>query len=116
MAKLAEVQSLEGGTFFIGNADALGITTTAMTVTAAATTFQQPQHVMLPGEHLLLLCCCMLFFFRKNPFRSMKSRGRSYDLNLSYTMSRANIYKKGRLFKWLRVSFKHHMFCLFFII
>ncbi|KAL9880691.1 tumor necrosis factor receptor superfamily member wengen isoform 3-T3 [Glossina fuscipes fuscipes] len=50
MAKLAEVQSLEGGTFFIGNADALGITTTAMTVTAAATTFQQPQHVMLPEK------------------------------------------------------------------
>ncbi|XP_065365140.1 tumor necrosis factor receptor superfamily member wengen [Calliphora vicina] len=48
MAKLAEVQSLEGGTFFIGNADALRIpTTTTMTT---ATTFHQPQHVMLPEK------------------------------------------------------------------
>uniref|UniRef100_A0A1A9W980 TNFR-Cys domain-containing protein n=1 Tax=Glossina brevipalpis TaxID=37001 RepID=A0A1A9W980_9MUSC len=50
MAKLAEVQSLEGGTFFIGNADALGITTTAITATASAATFHQPQHVTLPEK------------------------------------------------------------------
>ncbi|XP_053950741.1 tumor necrosis factor receptor superfamily member wengen isoform X2 [Anastrepha ludens] len=39
MAKLAEVQSMEGGTFFIGNADALGVPTTF-----------QPQHVLLPEK------------------------------------------------------------------
>ncbi|KAM7348533.1 tumor necrosis factor receptor superfamily member wengen [Cochliomyia hominivorax] len=49
MAKLAEVQSLEGGTFFIGNADALRIPTTTATMTTA-TTFHQPQHVMLPEK------------------------------------------------------------------
>lgn len=44
MAKLAEVQGFESGTFFIGNAEALGIPT----VTSA--TLQQTQHVHLPGE------------------------------------------------------------------
>ncbi|XP_049312534.1 putative uncharacterized protein DDB_G0285119 [Bactrocera dorsalis] len=39
MAKLAEVQSMEGGTFFIGNADALGVSTNF-----------QPQHVLLPEK------------------------------------------------------------------
>ncbi|XP_036319025.1 uncharacterized protein LOC118733639 [Rhagoletis pomonella] len=39
MAKLAEVQSMEGGTFFIGNADALGVPSTF-----------QPQHVLLPEK------------------------------------------------------------------
>ncbi|XP_037938804.1 tumor necrosis factor receptor superfamily member wengen [Teleopsis dalmanni] len=39
MAKLAEVQSIEGGTFFIGNADALRVPTTF-----------QPQHVLLPEK------------------------------------------------------------------
>lgn len=38
MAKLAEVQNMEGGTFFIGNADVLGVSTNF-----------QPQHVLLPG-------------------------------------------------------------------
>lgn len=46
MAKLAEVQSFESGTFFIGNAEALGIPT----VTAAS--LQQAQHVHIPGEKL----------------------------------------------------------------
>uniref|UniRef100_A0A1I8PDW4 TNFR-Cys domain-containing protein n=1 Tax=Stomoxys calcitrans TaxID=35570 RepID=A0A1I8PDW4_STOCA len=49
MAKLAEVQSLEGGTFFIGNADALRIPPSATTLTAG-TGFHQPQHVMLPEK------------------------------------------------------------------
>ncbi|KAI8127892.1 hypothetical protein FF38_07837 [Lucilia cuprina] len=49
MAKLAEVQSLEGGTFFIGNADALRIPTSTTALTTA-TTFHQPQHVMLPEK------------------------------------------------------------------
>ncbi|XP_030379087.1 tumor necrosis factor receptor superfamily member wengen [Scaptodrosophila lebanonensis] len=56
MAKLAEVQSLEGGTFFIGNADALrGMSaTTASAVathTAASSAIFQPQHVLLPDKH-----------------------------------------------------------------
>lgn len=56
MAKLAEVQSLEGGTFFIGNADALRIPTTTTTATmTTATTFHQPQHVMLPGKNKNML-------------------------------------------------------------
>ncbi|XP_075159274.1 tumor necrosis factor receptor superfamily member wengen [Haematobia irritans] len=50
MAKLAEVQSLEGGTFFIGNADALRIPSSATTQTTAGTGFHQPQHVMLPEK------------------------------------------------------------------
>lgn len=54
MAKLAEVQSLEGGTFFIGNADALRMPTsaaaTAATLATATSAFHHPQHVMLPGE------------------------------------------------------------------
>ncbi|KAH8289353.1 hypothetical protein KR054_004189 [Drosophila jambulina] len=73
MAKLAEVQSLDGGTFFIGNADALRglpssgmVTATSASVAAshaaaaaAAAAAQsgifQPQHVLLPekrgGKH-----------------------------------------------------------------
>lgn len=63
MAKLAEVQSLDGGTFFIGNADALRglpnsavVTATSASVVAshAAAASQsgifQPQHVLLPGK------------------------------------------------------------------
>ncbi|XP_001990979.3 tumor necrosis factor receptor superfamily member wengen, partial [Drosophila grimshawi] len=55
MAKLAEVQSLDGGTFFIGNADALrGLPASAMTAAAASASAQsgifQPQHVLLPVE------------------------------------------------------------------
>ena len=61
MAKLAEVQSLEGGTFFIGNADALRIPTTT-TMTTAAATFNQPQHVMLPGN-LLFFNFFLVFLF-----------------------------------------------------
>ena len=44
MAKLAEVQNMEGGTFFIGNADALRIPATF-----------QPQHVLLPGKFQAML-------------------------------------------------------------
>ncbi|SPP77911.1 tumor necrosis factor receptor superfamily member wengen [Drosophila guanche] len=56
MAKLAEVQSLDGGTFFIGNADALrGLPSAAAAATTAATAAQsgifQPQHVLLPEKH-----------------------------------------------------------------
>lgn len=54
MAKLAEVQSLDGGTFFIGNADALrGLPVAAAAVTSASTAQSglfQPQHVLLPGK------------------------------------------------------------------
>ncbi|XP_064538436.1 tumor necrosis factor receptor superfamily member wengen [Drosophila montana] len=56
MAKLAEVQSLDGGTFFIGNADALrGLPASAMTsasasASAAQSGIFQPQHVLLPVE------------------------------------------------------------------
>lgn len=56
MAKLAEVQSLDGGTFFIGNADALrGLPASAMTAASAAasaaqSSLFQPQHVLLPGK------------------------------------------------------------------
>ncbi|EDW07142.2 uncharacterized protein Dmoj_GI15577 [Drosophila mojavensis] len=56
MAKLAEVQSLDGGTFFIGNADALrGLPASAMTAASAAasaaqSSLFQPQHVLLPVE------------------------------------------------------------------
>lgn len=55
MAKLAEVQSLDGGTFFIGNADALrGLPAAAAAVVTSASTAQsglfQPQHVLLPGK------------------------------------------------------------------
>ncbi|XP_067640244.1 uncharacterized protein wgn [Eurosta solidaginis] len=39
MAKLAEVQSMDGGTFFIGNADALGVPTNF-----------QPRHMLLPEK------------------------------------------------------------------
>ncbi|KAH8414741.1 hypothetical protein KR215_001617, partial [Drosophila sulfurigaster] len=54
MAKLAEVQSLDGGTFFIGNADALrGLPASAVTAASAAASAAQsgifqPQHVLLP--------------------------------------------------------------------
>ncbi|EDW56046.1 tumor necrosis factor receptor superfamily member wengen [Drosophila sechellia] len=57
MAKLAEVQSLDGGTFFIGNADALrGLPASAATTHPATTQsgIFQPQHVLLPekrGKH-----------------------------------------------------------------
>ncbi|KAH8274795.1 hypothetical protein KR026_006585 [Drosophila bipectinata] len=61
MAKLAEVQSLDGGTFFIGNADALrGLPASAIQVghpdsgQAAQSGIFQPQHVLLPekrGKH-----------------------------------------------------------------
>ncbi|XP_037726192.1 tumor necrosis factor receptor superfamily member wengen [Drosophila subpulchrella] len=57
MAKLAEVQSLDGGTFFIGNADALrGLPASAAASHAAAAQsgIFQPQHVLLPekrGKH-----------------------------------------------------------------
>ncbi|XP_016967039.1 tumor necrosis factor receptor superfamily member wengen [Drosophila biarmipes] len=57
MAKLAEVQSLDGGTFFIGNADALrGLPASAAATHAAAAQsgIFQPQHVLLPekrGKH-----------------------------------------------------------------
>ncbi|XP_016986795.1 tumor necrosis factor receptor superfamily member wengen [Drosophila rhopaloa] len=57
MAKLAEVQSLDGGTFFIGNADALrGLPNSAAATHAAAAQsgIFQPQHVLLPekrGKH-----------------------------------------------------------------
>ncbi|KAH8416758.1 hypothetical protein KR222_003287 [Zaprionus bogoriensis] len=52
MAKLAEVQSLDGGTFFIGNADALrGLPVSAVTSTSTAQSgLFQPQHVLLPVE------------------------------------------------------------------
>ncbi|XP_017074319.1 tumor necrosis factor receptor superfamily member wengen [Drosophila eugracilis] len=58
MAKLAEVQSLDGGTFFIGNADALrglpsAATATHASAAAAAATQSgifQPQHVLLPEK------------------------------------------------------------------
>ncbi|XP_061392652.1 tumor necrosis factor receptor superfamily member wengen [Musca vetustissima] len=50
MAKLAEVQSLEGGTFFIGNADALRIPPTAPQLQTTVAAFHQPQHVMLPEK------------------------------------------------------------------
>ncbi|XP_034488400.1 tumor necrosis factor receptor superfamily member wengen isoform X2 [Drosophila innubila] len=56
MAKLAEVQSLDGGTFFIGNADALrGLPASAVTAASAAASAAQsgifqPQHVLLPVE------------------------------------------------------------------
>ncbi|XP_030244781.1 tumor necrosis factor receptor superfamily member wengen [Drosophila navojoa] len=56
MAKLAEVQSLDGGTFFIGNADALrGLPASTMTAASAAasaaqSSLFQPQHVLLPVE------------------------------------------------------------------
>ncbi|XP_030567422.1 tumor necrosis factor receptor superfamily member wengen [Drosophila novamexicana] len=54
MAKLAEVQRLDGGTFFIGNADALrGLPASAMTsasASAAQSGIFQPQHVLLPAE------------------------------------------------------------------
>ncbi|KAH8304722.1 hypothetical protein KR044_007258, partial [Drosophila immigrans] len=53
MAKLAEVQSLDGGTFFIGNADALrGLPASAATAAASAAQsgIFQPQHVLLPVE------------------------------------------------------------------
>lgn len=52
MAKLAEVQSLDGGTFFIGNADALrGLPASAMTPASTAQSgLFQPQHVLLPGK------------------------------------------------------------------
>ncbi|KAH8323866.1 hypothetical protein KR067_008574, partial [Drosophila pandora] len=57
MAKLAEVQSLDGGTFFIGNADALrGLPASAIQVghpdsgQAAQSGIFQPQHVLLPGK------------------------------------------------------------------
>ncbi|KAI8034567.1 tumor necrosis factor receptor superfamily member wengen [Drosophila gunungcola] len=57
MAKLAEVQSLDGGTFFIGNADALrGLPASGVATHAAAAQsgIFQPQHVLLPekrGKH-----------------------------------------------------------------
>ncbi|XP_017042119.1 tumor necrosis factor receptor superfamily member wengen [Drosophila ficusphila] len=57
MAKLAEVQSLDGGTFFIGNADALrGIPASAAAThpASAQSGIFQPQHVLLPekrGKH-----------------------------------------------------------------
>lgn len=52
MAKLAEVQSLDGGTFFIGNADALrGLPASAVTSASTAQSgLFQPQHVLLPGK------------------------------------------------------------------
>ncbi|XP_058977711.1 tumor necrosis factor receptor superfamily member wengen [Musca domestica] len=50
MAKLAEVQSLEGGTFFIGNADALRIQPSAPALQTTVAAFHQPQHVMLPEK------------------------------------------------------------------
>ncbi|XP_043658973.1 tumor necrosis factor receptor superfamily member wengen [Drosophila teissieri] len=53
MAKLAEVQSLDGGTFFIGNADALrGLPASAATTHPATTQsgIFQPQHVLLPEK------------------------------------------------------------------
>ncbi|KAH8387250.1 hypothetical protein KR093_005875, partial [Drosophila rubida] len=60
MAKLAEVQSLDGGTFFIGNADALrglpasAVTSASAAAAAAASAAQsglfQPQHVLLPAK------------------------------------------------------------------
>lgn len=65
MAKLAEVQSLESGTFFIGNAEALGIPTT---VTSAS--LQQTPHVHLPGKWIkfklsdfFTLFFCFIFGF-----------------------------------------------------
>ncbi|KAH8303038.1 hypothetical protein KR018_000685 [Drosophila ironensis] len=59
MAKLAEVQSLDGGTFFIGNAEALrGLPASGVTHSSALQAAQsgifQPQHVLLPekrGKH-----------------------------------------------------------------
>uniref|UniRef100_B5DVE3 Tumor necrosis factor receptor superfamily member wengen n=1 Tax=Drosophila pseudoobscura pseudoobscura TaxID=46245 RepID=B5DVE3_DROPS len=54
MAKLAEVQSLDGGTFFIGNADALrGLPAAAAShaASAAQSGIFQPQHVLLPEKH-----------------------------------------------------------------
>ncbi|KAH8367714.1 hypothetical protein KR084_001891 [Drosophila pseudotakahashii] len=53
MAKLAEVQSLDGGTFFIGHADALrGLPASAAATHAAAAQsgIFQPQHVLLPEK------------------------------------------------------------------
>ncbi|XP_017002453.2 tumor necrosis factor receptor superfamily member wengen [Drosophila takahashii] len=55
MAKLAEVQSLDGGTFFIGNADALrGLPASAAATHAAAAQsgIFQPQHVLLPEKRV----------------------------------------------------------------
>ncbi|XP_017850997.1 tumor necrosis factor receptor superfamily member wengen [Drosophila busckii] len=51
MAKLAEVQSLDGGTFFIGNADVLrGLPASAASMAVTQSGIFQPQHVLLPVE------------------------------------------------------------------